>query len=74
MTNPNVLDTNWIPQVAALGWLIITCDSMISQNRMEITAVRENMAKVVAPSQWGRAEQNGAARSIHDPVAPHRGG
>ena len=51
MTNPNVLDTDWIPQVAALGWLIITCDSMISQNRMGITAVRENMAKVVALNQ-----------------------
>jgi len=74
MTNPNVLDTNWIPQIAALGWLIITCDSMISQNRMEITAGRENMAKAVALNQWGRAEQNGTARSIHDPVALHRGG
>jgi hypothetical protein len=31
---------------------------MISQNRMEITAVRENMAKVVARNQWGRAEEN----------------
>ena len=74
MRNPNILDTNWIPEVAAPGWLIVTCDSMISQNRMEITAVRENMAKVVALKQWGRAEENGAARSIHDPVALHRGG
>jgi hypothetical protein len=40
-----VLDTDWIPQVAARGWLIITRDSMISQNRDEITAVRENKAK-----------------------------
>ena len=59
MTNPNVLDTNWIPQVAALGWLIITCASMISQNRMEITAVRKNMAKVVALNQWDAQNRMG---------------
>jgi PIN like domain len=58
VTNPNILDTSWIPQVAALGWLIITCDSMISQNRMEITTVREDTVKVVA-STSGDAEENG---------------
>jgi hypothetical protein len=57
-----VLDTDWIPQVAARGWLIITRDSMISQNRNEITAVRENNAKMVALNQrdaqtkWGQLE------------------
>jgi PIN like domain len=74
ITSPDVLDTDWIPQVAAQGWLILTRDSMIIQNRNEITAVRENNAKMVALNQrdaqtkWGRQ-----ARSIHDPVAPHRG-
>jgi len=62
VTNPDVLDTDWIPQVAALGWLIITRDSMISQNRNEITAVRENKAKMAALNQrdaqtkWGQLE------------------
>jgi hypothetical protein len=41
ITNPDVLDTDWLPQVAARGWLIIRRDSMISQNRNEIAAVRE---------------------------------
>jgi hypothetical protein len=45
IASPDVLETDWIPQVAARGWLIITRDSMISQNRNEITAIRENKAK-----------------------------
>ena len=62
IASPSVLDTDWIPQVAARGWLIITRDSMISQNRNEITAVRENIAKMVALNQrdaqtkWGQLE------------------
>jgi hypothetical protein len=62
MTNPNVLDTNWIPQIAALGWLIITCASTISQNRMEITAFRENMAKMVALNQWDAQNRMGSSK------------
>lgn len=62
ITTPDVLDTDWIPQIAALGWLIITRDSMIIQNRNEIAAVRENKAKMVALNQrdaqtkWGQLE------------------
>ena len=62
ITSPDVLDTDWIPQVAARGWLIITRDSMITQNRNEVTAVRENNAKMVALNQrdaqtkWGQLE------------------
>lgn len=62
ITSPDVLDTDWIPQVAARGWLIITRDAMIAQNRNEITAVRENNAKMVALNQrdaqtkWGQLE------------------
>jgi PIN like domain len=33
ITSPDVLDTDWIPEVAARGWLIVTRDSMIIQNR-----------------------------------------
>jgi hypothetical protein len=62
ITSPDVLDTDWIPQVAARGWLIITRDSMIIQNRNEIAAVRETKAKMVALNQrdaqtkWGQLE------------------
>src|SRR6266699_2078492 len=62
ITNPDVLDADWIPQAAARGWLIITRDSMIIQNRNEIAAVQENKAKMVALNQrdaqtkWGQLE------------------
>ena len=62
ITSPNVLGTDWIPQVAARGWLIITRDSMIIQNRNEIAAIREHNAKMVALNQrdaqtkWGQLE------------------
>ena len=62
ITSPDVLDTDWITQVAARGWLIVTRDSMIIQNRNEITSVRENQAKMVALNQrdaqtkWGQLE------------------
>src|SRR5260370_42412136 len=51
VTSPDVLDPDWIPQVAARGWLIVTRDSMIIQNRNEIAAVRENKAKRAALNQ-----------------------
>jgi hypothetical protein len=71
ITSPDVLDTDWIPEVAGRGWLIVMRDSMITQNRNEITAVRENKAKMVALNQRGRADEMGAARGFHDAVAPH---
>ena len=46
-----MLDTDWIPEVAARGWLIITRDSMIIQNPNEIAAIRENNAKMAALNQ-----------------------
>jgi PIN like domain len=49
--SPDVLDTDWIPDVAARGWLIVTRDSMILQNRNEIAAIRENNAKTAALNQ-----------------------
>jgi hypothetical protein len=60
--SPDVLDTDWIPEVAARGWLIVTRDSMIIQNPNEIAAIRENKAKMVALNQrdaqtkWGQLE------------------
>jgi hypothetical protein len=31
IASPDVLDTDWIPEAAARGWLIVTRDSMIIQ-------------------------------------------
>jgi hypothetical protein len=60
VTSPDVLDTDWIPQVAAQGWLIITRDAMISQNRNEITAVRETRPRWW-PSTSATRRPNGAS-------------
>jgi PIN like domain len=62
VTSTGVLDPDWIPVVAARGWLIITRDSKIITNRNEINAVREHGAKMVALNQqdaatkWGQLE------------------
>jgi PIN like domain len=62
ITTPDVLDTEWIPAVAARGWLIVTRDSRIAENVNEIAAVRDNGAKMVALNQhdaatkWGQLE------------------
>ena len=55
-----MLDPDWIPEVAARGWLIVTRDSMIIQNPNELPAVRENTAKTVALNQWD-AQTKGAS-------------
>jgi PIN like domain len=45
VTSPDVLDPEWIPEVARRGWLIITRDSKIITNPNEIAAVvREHMS------------------------------
>jgi hypothetical protein len=62
ITSPDILDPDWIPEVARRGWLIVTRDSNIITNRNEIAAVRENGAKMVAlnqrdaSSKWGQLE------------------
>jgi hypothetical protein len=62
ITSTAVLDQDWIPVVAARGWLIITRDSKITENPNEIAAVRDNGAKMVALNQrdaktkWGQLE------------------
>lgn len=50
ITSPAVKDTDWIPVVAAEGWLIITRDSQIQNNLAELSAVREHKARMVALS------------------------
>ena len=50
-----MLDTEWIPEVAKRGWLIVTRDNNIIENRNEITAVRESGAKMVALNQRDQA-------------------
>jgi hypothetical protein len=47
ITEPGTTDPVWIPQVAAHGWLIVTRDRAIQDNRAEIDAVRDNGAKMV---------------------------
>ena len=48
ITRTAVLDVDCVPQVAARGWLIVTRDNAIIENKNEIAAVRENKAKMVA--------------------------
>jgi hypothetical protein len=48
ITAPATKDDVWIPQVATLGWLIITRDSKIADNRAEIAAVRDSGARMVS--------------------------
>lgn len=62
VTSTAVLDADWIPIVAERGWLIITRDSRIIENRAEFAAVRDNDAKMVAlngrdaRTKWGQLE------------------
>jgi hypothetical protein len=42
-----IKDVEWIPEVAARGWLIITRDRRIQQHTRERHAVRDNGAKMV---------------------------
>ncbi len=48
ITSTAVKDPVWIPQVTALGWLIITRDAKIQEHTAEIAAVRDNGARMVA--------------------------
>jgi uncharacterized protein with PIN domain len=48
IASPAVKDSDWIPEVARKGWLIVTRDRHIQEHRLEIQAVREHSAKMVA--------------------------
>lgn len=50
IASPTVPDTEWIPIVTAHQWLIITRDANIAVNRAEISAVRDNAARMVTLS------------------------
>lgn len=47
---PATKDRDWIPQVAAEGWLIITRDKRIQDHRSELEAVRTSGARMIALS------------------------
>jgi uncharacterized protein with PIN domain len=48
ITSPDVKDSQWIPEVARRGWLIITRDRHIQEHRLEIQAVRTHGARMIA--------------------------
>jgi hypothetical protein len=48
ITSPAVKDHVWIPEVARRGWLILTRDRHIQEHRLEIAAVRDHSARMVA--------------------------
>ena len=62
VTSLGVPDTEWIPEVAARGWLIVTRDARIQDKRAEIDAVRVYGAKMVnlesrdAGTVWAQLE------------------
>jgi hypothetical protein len=47
VVSPAVKDHVWIPEVAGLGWLIITRDARIRDHCAEIDAVRSSGARMV---------------------------
>lgn len=48
ITTPDTADSVWIPQVAALGWGIITRDRAIQRKPAELAAVHTHGAKMFA--------------------------
>jgi hypothetical protein len=62
VTTPAAKDSDWIPIVANRGWLIVTRDRRIQDNRAEIDAVRTYGAKMVnlaspdASTTWAQLE------------------
>lgn len=48
ITSPETLDTDWIPTVSGLGWIIITRDLRIVQNIAERRAIKDARGRMVA--------------------------
>jgi hypothetical protein len=48
IASPAEKDSTWIPEVARRGWLIVTRDRHIQEHRLEIAAVRDHGARMVA--------------------------
>jgi hypothetical protein len=57
-----VLDRDWIPEVATRGWLILTRDRRIRDHKLELAAVQQYGARLVAftgdetSTVWGQLE------------------
>lgn len=47
ITTPAAKDSEWIPVVSRLGWVVVTRDRHIQDNRAEIEAVRTYGTKMV---------------------------
>jgi hypothetical protein len=62
ITTTAIKDSDWIPRVAAEGWVIITRDHRIQEQRAEINAVVTHKAKMVnlssrdATTKWTQLE------------------
>jgi PIN like domain len=48
ITTPHARDVDWIPVVAAAGWVAITRDRHIQDHRAELAAVRDHRLRLVA--------------------------
>lgn len=77
---PPMDDLIWLPYVAQRGWLIVTRDANIQENRAEIDAVLEHGAKMVAlassdaTNKWAQLEvlmtQWRAIEALHELPGP----
>jgi hypothetical protein len=69
VTRPGAKDPEWIPVVAARGWLIVTRDKRMQDNRAEIEAVRTHGAKMINFASGDAGDDLDAARSVHAAMA-----
>ena len=62
ITRSDILDVDWIPPVAAEGWIAVTRDARIQHRPAELAAVRDHAARLVnldsadAGTKWGQLE------------------
>jgi len=54
----DVPDARWIPEVTALGWVIVTKDAAITRNPTEIAALRRARARFVCLAAQGMTGPN----------------
>src|SRR6266571_2958151 len=72
IASADVLDTDWIPDVAARGWLIVTRQHDHPDPERDRRHPGEQ-CQDGGPQPAGRPDQVGPARSVHDAVATYRG-
>jgi hypothetical protein len=70
---PGVDDVEWLPYVARQGWLIVTRDSNIQENRAEIDAVLAHGAKMVALASSDARTKWTQLEVLIDPMEGNRG-